>query len=172
MDLNFHKLADRINSHFQLDMEGDHGHAHWARVRAMGLELAAITGADPLVVELFAWIHDSCRLAETGDPDHGMRAADFAAELRGECFEISDTQLALLQEACRGHSKGGTQADITVQTCWDADRLDLARVGYIPDPNRLCTEPARSPERIQRAVDRSNRWCQWRDKRTMRRIRS
>jgi uncharacterized protein len=30
--------------------------------------------------------------------------------------------------------------NITVQTCWDADRLDLGRVGIKPDPKRLFTE--------------------------------
>ena len=32
--------------------------------------------------------------------------------------------------------------DITVQCCWDADRLDLGRV--MPDPRRLCTDAAKS----------------------------
>lgn len=26
-----------------------------------------------------------------------------------------------------------------VQACWDADRLDLGRVGIIPDPERMGT---------------------------------
>jgi uncharacterized protein len=38
---------------------------------------------------------------------------------------------------------GGTTADITIQTCWDADRLDLGRVGVFPDAARLCTGAAR-----------------------------
>jgi hypothetical protein len=33
--------------------------------------------------------------------------------------------------------------DITVQTCWDADRLDLPRVGIQPLPQFLCTEAAK-----------------------------
>ena len=45
---------------------------------------------------------------------------------------------------------GQTEADITIQTCWDADRLDLGRVWIIPDPDRLCTEPARDPALIER----------------------
>ena len=38
---------------------------------------------------------------------------------------------------------GATTGDITVQTCWDADRLDLGRVGVYPEPARLCTDAAR-----------------------------
>jgi uncharacterized protein len=30
-----------------------------------------------------------------------------------------------------------------MQVCWDADRLDLGRVGIIPKPDRLCTNAAR-----------------------------
>ena len=33
--------------------------------------------------------------------------------------------------ACTDHTKGQTAADITIQTCWDADGLDLARVGIV-----------------------------------------
>ncbi len=29
------------------------------------------------------------------------------------------------------------------KTCWDADRLDLPRVGIIPKKDRLCTEAAK-----------------------------
>ncbi|MCH2105480.1 MAG: hypothetical protein MK291_02415 [Planctomycetes bacterium] len=155
------KLAEHIRLQFELDWQGIHGPSHWARVRAIGLELAEITGGDPVVVELFAWLHDSRRQNDDYDPEHGERAASFAAELRDELFEITDLQLALLQEACRGHSDGHLQADVTVQTCWDADRLDLGRVGITPDPELLCTEAARSPELRRLAEDRSDRWSDW-----------
>ena len=51
----------------------------------------------------------------------------------------------------------GARADITVQTCWDADRLDLGRVGIIPRPDRLCTEEARDPVLLDIAYRRSVR---------------
>jgi uncharacterized protein len=34
-------------------------------------------------------------------------------------------------------------ADVTVQTCWDADRLDLVRIDIQPEAERLCTDAAR-----------------------------
>jgi uncharacterized protein len=43
----------------------------------------------------------------------------------------------------------------TIQTCWDADRLDLGRVGITPHPSRLCTEAARRPEMIRWADGRA-----------------
>jgi uncharacterized protein len=47
------------------------------------------------------------------------------------------------------------QGDVTVQTCWDADRLDLGRVGIRPVASRLCTPAARAPDVIAWAYARS-----------------
>ena len=58
-------------------------------------------------------------------------------------FEVTDKEFELLYIACRDHTDGQTQADITIQTCWDSDRLDLYRAGIKPKPDRLCTEFAK-----------------------------
>ena len=47
------------------------------------------------------------------------------------------------------------EGDATVLTCWDADRLDLGRVGIRPDPKYLCTPAARDPEMLASAYLRS-----------------
>ncbi len=54
-----------------------------------------------------------------------MRWAAFARGMRGHWFDLDDHEMNLLVEACEQHSDGLIDADITVQTCWDADRLDL-----------------------------------------------
>ena len=36
-----------------------------------------------------------------------------------------------------------TEADITIQTCWDSDRLDLGRVGMMPEPRSSARLPPR-----------------------------
>jgi len=60
-----------------------HGPTHWAGVAAAGLCLLDTTpGADPLVVMLFALLHDSMRETDGPDPEHGARAAKLARELR------------------------------------------------------------------------------------------
>jgi uncharacterized protein len=38
----------------------------------------------------------------------------------------------------------------TIGTCWDADRLDLGRVGARPDPKYMSTEARKRAARIQR----------------------
>lgn len=106
-----------------------------------GLILCQSIAADLEVVELFAFLHDSCRLNEFDDPDHGPRAAEYAERLRFEqLFEITDRQFGQLKMACGGHTHELKNEDITVATCWDADRLDLPRVGITPDPNYMATE--------------------------------
>lgn len=148
-------LVEVLRSRFVLDWSGIHGAPHWARVRVNGLRLARLNGADPTVVELFAFIHDACREHDGHDPEHGARSAALAAELNGTVFHLGRREARLLELACRDHSDGGTRADVTVQTCWDADRLDLGRVGIVPDPRRLCTRVARTPEVIEEAYQRS-----------------
>jgi uncharacterized protein len=108
--------------------------------------LAKVTGADIEVVRLFAVLHDSRRVNECADPNHGPRAATFALRLRGSRFDLPDHEFDLLQRACAGHTHERAHPDVTIQTCWDADRLDLGRVGIAPEPRLLCTAEARRPE--------------------------
>ena len=54
-------LLESLRAQFQINWMGHHGIAHWARVRANGLMLAQLNGANPHFVELFAWFHDSRR---------------------------------------------------------------------------------------------------------------
>jgi hypothetical protein len=47
------------------------------------------------------------------------------------------------------------KADITVQTCWDADRLELGRVGTMPKAEYLCTDAGKDLEMIEWAHGRA-----------------
>ena len=77
--------------------------------------------------------------------------------MRATVLMISNEEAQLLAFACRHHSDGMTDGDITVQTCWDADRLDLGRVGIRPHPAKLCTAAARDVKLIDWAYERSLR---------------
>jgi len=148
-------LLRHLRQRFAISWDGAHGGAHWARVRRNGLLLAQTTGAGVHVVELFAFFHDSCRLNEYTDPDHGKRGAELAVKLRGDLFEATDAEMDFLVEACTGHSDGCVDAHVTVQTCWDADRLDLGRVGIRPEAQYLCTDAAKDPATLSQAYQRS-----------------
>jgi uncharacterized protein len=154
-DLITPELLETLRAQYRLDWDGVHGYAHWVRVRENGLRLAELTGANRRVVELFAFLHDICRENDIIDHGHGRRAADFAAGLPYVRGLLSAEEMDLLQAACAGHTRGDTEADLTVQVCWDADRLDLGRIGIRPEAERLCTQPARQAEFIAWAYRRS-----------------
>lgn len=137
------QLIAAIRNEYRMAWSGIHGARHWARVRNFGLKIAEINGARTDVIELFSFLHDSCRHSDGPDPDHGRRAVSFAVRLRGVAFQLDDAGFALLWDAMEFHSHGAIEADPTVQACWDADRLDLVRIGIAPEAGRLCTDAAR-----------------------------
>jgi uncharacterized protein len=122
-----------------------HGDLHWRTVGANGLWIAdAVPGVDRHVVFLFALLHDSMRENDWTDPEHGPRAAVLARQLHEESvLGLSAPQLELLAYACHEHTNGLVSDDPTVGACWDADRLDLPRVGVRPRPELFSTDVAR-----------------------------
>ncbi len=152
--LNLKVIVHTILEDYALPWYGLHGVGHWARVLENGLRLAQVTGANAEVVQLFAVFHDSCRMNEGVDDGHGHRGAELATQLRGDLFELSDHDFVLLHAACANHTDGLTNANITIETCWDADRLDLGRVGTMPEPRRLCTTAAKEPKILKWADGR------------------
>lgn len=140
---------------YALPPRGFHGVVHWARVLENGLRLADENGAVPDVVTLFALFHDARRQSDGHDWGHGLRGAKLAKRLRGRAFELNDADFELLYRACEHHTEGRFDESVTVCTCWDADRLDLGRVGITPDPKYLCTPEGRSPQVIRWADKRA-----------------
>jgi uncharacterized protein len=153
------KLITALYDGFRLGPNSEHGPAHWMRVRKNGLLLAELTGANTRVLELFSVFHDSCRVSEYDDPEHGPRAAELALKYfhRG-MLNCNEDEIELLTRACIGHTHEHSNPNITISTCWDADRLDLPRCGITVDPNRLATQQARQHEIIKAAESRAESW--------------
>ncbi len=149
------ELIELVQKEFKIDWDGIHGARHMARVLENGLRVAEMEGAKKDVVALFAYLHDSKRLNNSIDPEHGKRAKAFSMSLRGSLIMLKDEDFELLAYACEHHTDGLTEADVTIQTCWDADRLDLGRIGISPDPAYLCTDAAKQADIIEWAYRRS-----------------
>lgn len=144
-EIDFAAVWNFARAHHRLGPQSLHGPDHWERVEAHGLRLAAATAAaDLVVVRLFGILHDVERQNESFDPQHGPRAAALVEWLNGDLFSIHEEQLELLSYACRRHADGLTSDDPTVGCCWDSDRLDLPRVGILPDREFMSTPLGRS----------------------------
>lgn len=139
VQIDFDALWDYVTREFQCDPDSIHGPSHWRRVERNALEIATSNGAIVAVVRLFAVFHDSRRENDGVDSEHGERGAKYAASLRGTLFNLSDTHFELLQYACRWHTHGQLSDDPTIGACWDADRLDLTRIGITPKAEFMST---------------------------------
>lgn len=152
MDLDYPKIWQQVVGDFQCGANSIHGPSHWRRVEENGLLVAPRSGAVVDVVRLFAVFHDSRREDDGSDDSHGERGAVYAAGLRGVLFDLSDEHFKLLEYACIWHTQGKLSKDPTIGTCWDADRLDLGRVGIQPEARFMSTafarELASTPERL------------------------
>ena len=140
---------------YALNPMGTHGLGHWGRVLENGLRLAEHTEADRLVVSLFAVLHDCRRVNEGTDRGHGLRASLLVEELAALVPALTEGGAEQLRFACAHHTDGTVHSDPTIATCWDADRLDLGRVGIRPRPTLLCTTPARDMDTIRAATHRA-----------------
>lgn len=127
-----------------------HGLTHWKRVEKLGLKIAKENGADKKVIYLFAYLHDARRENEDDDPAHGARAVILLKELvEAKVISLTSRQHEQLVKALSLHNKHNAESDdITIQTCWDADRLDLWRCGFVPNPELMFTDYGKSQKMI------------------------
>lgn len=146
-----------LKSIYRLDWEhGIHGIRHWKCVLLNGELIAEVTGANLRVVRWFAYLHDICRKNDSIDDQHGARASHLIRTVLQKRFlHLPEDELDLLAYACEHHTDGLTQADRTVQACWDADRLDIGRVGMTINDRYLCCAISREKEFQQAAYRRS-----------------
>lgn len=112
-----------------------HGDKHWRAVAAAGIEIAGNDFERRAVALAFGMIHDSQRLNDCWDPEHGLRAALWAMKSRSLAGLIGTESRDLVSRACLDHEKGGISTERSIGICWDADRINLWRVGICPDPS-------------------------------------
>lgn len=131
-----------------------HGPAHWQRVEEHARAISHALGISPIVPVLFALVHDFKRIDDSSDPWHGPRAAQFVKANRARLFSfLTESDWLILQEACEKHSDRLISDNPILQACWDADRLDLNRIGKTPDPKFMGSAFAKRPEVIRYAAE-------------------
>ncbi len=139
-----------------------HGVAHWSRVHRYGLLLAEslrLTETQKLAIVLFAWTHDMARINDGGGNQHSIDGAEYVRHITDTLFsDFPDPVLHVVQNAIRYHSDGMNAEEALYELpilqesewsreqllniigcCWDADRLDLLRLGMMPLDHKMST---------------------------------
>lgn len=140
--MNELKLREFVNKWCPVIKNRRHGFIHMRNVEAFGKLLSQSTeGVDNDVVHWFAYLHDIERKSDGEDPDHGKRAAEFINIIRQTYLsDLTNEQIVKLKKACTSHTTTIKTGDPTIDVCFDADRLDLPRVGIKTDPDKMATE--------------------------------
>ena len=134
------KLRTFSMSRWPEEMGTTHGVEHWDRVANFGRMLYQ-EGADMDVIMAFAYLHDSERMDNGYDVEHGARASKLIDTIRHtELRALNDEQIRKLKRACELHTIEHRTGDITIDICFDADRMDIGRVGIKPLPERMATK--------------------------------
>lgn len=131
-------IIDIIKDQYRLDWHGTHGWNHWVRVNQAGQQIARRHNLNTTVIQMFALFHDACRVNEYQDEGHGKRGAELAFKHR-DLIDLDPADFDRLYTACADHTDGLTTSDLLIGACWDADRLDLGRVGIRPNARYLST---------------------------------
>lgn len=138
-DESIERLRAFAVKHTRMGSFSVHGIVHWDRV-ANNADLLNTSDVDLLVVKAFAYIHDVERNDDGYDLQHGPRAAALVDEIRDtELAFLNDDEILQLKKACELHTTTLRTEDATVNACFDADRLDLGRVGITPNPDKMAT---------------------------------
>lgn len=135
--MDIQPVIDYVSRDWQLGPV--HGMEHWKRVERNGL-LLATEDVNVNVVRLFAYLHDHKRLSDGWDLEHGQRAAENLDSIRQTLLiELTYEEFLMLKRACMEHTITERTGVPTIDACFDADRMDLPRVGYMPDPDRMAS---------------------------------
>ena len=126
------ELVNQLQRESKLFHSPIHGFKHWRTVEKNGLYLSQFNDGDPAVISHFAYFHDCMRVNEHRDDGHGIRGGKYALKNK-DLLDLDDDQLNILYKACAGHTGGRNPSSDTIACCWEADRLDLRRVGIEPD---------------------------------------
>tara|TARA_B100002019_G_C21271579_1_gene602669 strand:- start:3794 stop:4543 length:750 start_codon:yes stop_codon:yes gene_type:complete len=158
-----------------VSIDGIHGINHWLRVLTNGLIVSDQEDVDKKIIIAFSFLHDSKRESDYSDSLHGKRISDLLLSKKIKGLKLGKIEKQVLAYACAHHSDGFTVDNLpdglsflngmtdkereyfinTIGACWDADRLDLLRVGVYPEKEYLSTKTAKKNE----IISICNRWA-------------
>ncbi len=130
------QVMKKIIDEFYIKESFIHGTPHWSRVFYYGHHLSELNDFDKENIAFFSIFHDSKRINDGYDPEHGIRGAEFFKTF-DKIINVSNEQKEIIYEACKVHNYLKQADSLEVGLCLDSDRLDLWRVGLEPDDDYL-----------------------------------
>ncbi len=118
-----------------------HGVSHLRRVAILSGRLANAVGEDVESAVVMGFLHDCARKDDGNDTEHGHESAFLARGLIDRFYPHLDVNR--ICEAIAGHADGEVTTDPLTACLWDADRLELKRIGRTVDPDLLSTVVAK-----------------------------
>ena len=116
-------------------IEGVHGLEHLRRVALSAGVLAKQVGADVESCVVGGFLHDCARTGDESGTAHALHSAIQARVILDKHYPHLDAYTILF--AIQFHADGKTTGDPITACIWDADRLDLQRLGRTIDKNLL-----------------------------------
>ncbi|HBG14571.1 MAG TPA: hypothetical protein DDW96_04515 [Synergistaceae bacterium] len=118
-----------------------HGIPHLRRVAILSGRLSKAVGEDVESAVVMGFLHDSARKNDGNDIEHAHDSAILARELIERFFPHLDVDR--ICDAIEGHADGEVTKDPLTACLWDADRLELKRIGRTIDTELLSTKVAK-----------------------------
>jgi len=120
---------------------GLHGVSHLRRVAILSGRFAVAVGEDVESAVVVGFLHDCARKKDGNDLEHAHDSAVLARKLIERFFPHLDVDR--ICDAIEGHAEGEVTTEPLAACLWDADRLELKRIGRTIDIDLLSTEVAR-----------------------------
>ncbi|MFC4236475.1 hypothetical protein ACFOY8_14820 [Thalassospira xianhensis] len=157
-------LLNRVRSDAGYPGSSLHGEQHWRCVASAANFIAEYTpNCDLATLSLFSLLHDSMREDDGYDEFHGQRAAEYLDTLVDDgVIGGGEADISRLRLAIYWHNQASVDPkDSTIGACWDADRLNLWRLGIRPNARYLSTEFAQRENTINQAMIFLNSPPEW-----------
>ncbi len=118
-----------------------HGISHLRRVAILSGRLANAVGEVVEAAVVMGFLHDCARKNDGNDLEHAHDSAVLARELTERFYPHLDVDR--ICDAIEGHAGGEVTTDPLSACLWDADRLELKRIGRTIDLDLLSTKVAK-----------------------------
>lgn len=119
-----------------------HGFSHLRRVAWTAGRLAVMSGANVESCIVAGFLHDCARTNDGDGSGHARDSAILADSILKSHFPHLNR--AEICECIAEHADGKTTSHLLTGCVWDADRLDLVRLGLNVNPELMSTQYARS----------------------------